>query len=164
MIYTLNWEILSAAEIIMSLPDAAPVPKEMLYRIYSGNAMRLFESHTVPRLWSVSITTKAEANNGEVHILHMHFKPDQKVSLSGLINYIKHQWLDECDHVLFDMTAIEAKAVARCQIADSNSKNKAKKRNQPMRKVKRLAEDAALNAIADRRAGQSRISVSLEDL
>lgn len=117
MIYTLNWEILSAAEIIMALPDAAPVPKEMLYRIYSGNAMRLFESH----------------------ILHMHFKPDQKVSLSGLVNYIKHQWLDECDRVLFDMTAIEAKAVARCQIADSKSKNKAKKRVQPMRKVKRMA-------------------------
>lgn len=137
-IYTLNWEILSAAEIIMSLPDAAPVPKAMLYKIYTGNAMRLFESHAVPRLWSVSIQTIAQADNGDTHTLSMFFKPDQKVSLSGLINHIKHKWLDECDRVLFGMTAIEAKAVARCQIADSKSKNKAKKRIQPIRKVSGL--------------------------
>lgn len=115
-LYTLTWEILEAAELVSALPGEAPVPKSMLYRIYKGNGLRLFESHTVPRNWSVEIVTQAKADNGEMHSLKMSFKPDGKVSLTGLVNHIKGMWIDECDKVLAGMTAIRADATARCMV------------------------------------------------
>lgn len=114
-LYELKWEVLSAAEIISSLPENARVPKPMLMRIYSGNAMRLFEC-SVDRLRSVTITTLAKADNGDEHTLKMTFKPDTKMSLSALTNWLKKPWLDACDTDLRGMTAIKADAVARCLI------------------------------------------------
>jgi hypothetical protein len=114
-LFTLNWSILKAAELVGNLPDHMPTPKPLLKRIYSGNGMRLMDS-SKPRKWSITITTKAKSDDGEIHTHIMRFKPDTAMFLSELINAVKHAWIDEADKDLADLTAIEALAVARCTV------------------------------------------------
>ena len=112
--YELKWEILSAAELVDSLPENMPVPQIILNKIYKGTAMRLFVGTPVPRKWEITIVTKAQADNGELHTHTMSFKPDQKVGLHALMEHIKNVWIAECDKDLAGMTALSAHATARC--------------------------------------------------
>lgn len=115
-LYELKWEILSSAELILTLPANAPVPREMMFRIYSGNGLQLMLNNAVPRKWGVTIETKAKHDNGEIHTLKLSYKPDSEMYLSELINGVKSAWFDDCDTALAGMTAISAHAVARCLI------------------------------------------------
>ncbi len=114
-LYQLNWEILSAADLVGDLPPNMPTPKPLLRKIYSGNGMRLMDSPK-PRQWTVTIETKAQADSGEIHTHTLRFQPSEPVYFSSLMDVVKHKWIDDCDNDLADMVAISAHAVARCLI------------------------------------------------
>jgi hypothetical protein len=111
----LKWEILSACELVQSLPPNTPTPKPLLQRIYSGSGYKYMHTPK-PRQWRVSIVTKARADDGTVHTHKMSYAPDSKVMLSQLINMIKHAWVDTVDKDLVDCTAISAHATAEFNI------------------------------------------------
>lgn len=111
-IYQLNWDVLDAAEKVGKLPLNMPVPQALLRQIYRGDAQRLM-GEGKQRTWSVTMTAKAKALNGEIHTHVMNFKTEQKVNLNTLINHVKHRWLDEVDNDLADMDCISVEAIAR---------------------------------------------------
>lgn len=103
----LHWEIISACDLVSSLPENMPTPKALLSRIYSGSGYKYMHTPK-PRNWRVSIVTKAKHDDGTEHTHRMTYAPDGKLMLSQLMNMIKHAWIDTVDKDLADCTAISA--------------------------------------------------------
>lgn len=116
-LYSLFWNVLKSADLISTLPENAPIPTAMLSLIYKGNGLRLLgQSHSKPRLFTATLTTKAKDNEGNIHTLEMKYRNDEPMYLSQLINAVKMAWLNENDVVLADMDVIDVQAVARCWV------------------------------------------------
>lgn len=116
-LYSLFWDVLRSADLISTLPENAPVPREMLSQIYKGNGLRLLgQDSSKPRLFTATLTTTARDSEGQIHTLEMKYKNDAPMFLSQLINAVKVAWLNENDVVLADMDVLEVHAVARCWV------------------------------------------------
>jgi hypothetical protein len=114
-VYEIHWNIIGAADLVIEHCEGRPVPKQLNNQIYTGSGRRLLHS-PVARFWSVTLTTTAKDNEGNIHTMTRGYKPDTAMFLSDLNQAITPFWITDVDKTLGDMDVISAIAVARTRV------------------------------------------------